>query len=177
MLVSDTSKEQKFEIPAAGKHDAVLADTIDLGIQETPFGKQQQIKLVWLLATLDSKGRMMRASCPYHATLHPDSNLYAAILNIRGDIPSLPFDLDTMIGRCNQLELVPTTSASGRVYAKVLAILPATKTVTIPTKFKRQQDLLQFKKKGQSTAPDFLKQLQARRASAAAPVSQDNCEL
>ena len=139
MLVSrKTSKT--FEPATEGTHLGVLCDVVALGAQDTPFGEREKVRLVWLLDEKDDEGHPKRAFATYTVSLHEKSRLFGAVRSITGRIPEEePFDLDSLIGRVSQLVLEHTT-ANGKVYANIAAILkaPAGATFPIPPDFRRK---------------------------------------
>jgi hypothetical protein len=75
-----TSESKVFELAPEGLFPAVLGDVIDLGEQETQYGKKRLLSLVYLLALKDSDGNPFRIFKRIAASSHENSNL-AVIYN------------------------------------------------------------------------------------------------
>lgn len=124
--------EQHFEPAPAGLHPAVCVDAVDLGLQETPFGTKHKVKLVWQTAQKNKLGEPFQIRQVYTASLAEGSNLRRDLESWRGrpftSAELKQFDLERLIAVNCQLSVTHATSKKGRTFAKVTAVVPASKT-------------------------------------------------
>lgn len=144
MLVSSNQKE--FEKPKSGLYRGVLADIVDLGPVAKVFKGVQKVvpmvRLVWLLNSKDKEGNFFRVMREVTATMSEKSNLFGLVREITGAVPKVPYELENIIGRNNELVISLDTAANGKQYANVKAILApqTTEVFTIPANFTRSKD-------------------------------------
>lgn len=141
MLVSNNTKD--FEKPDSGMFTGVLADVIDVGLQPTAYGPKAKVRLVWILNAKDTEGNYYRVMTQATASLNEKARLYQIVKDILGSAPPVPYELDGLIGKVNQLVIVREKSADGtKVFANVKAIIPAPPgtTFAVPQGFVRQKD-------------------------------------
>src|SRR5258708_859515 len=134
MLVNSNTKE--FEKPKSGLYRGALADVVDLGpVSKTFKGKVKvvpMVRLVWLLNAKDSEGNYFRVMRELTASMSDKANLYGVVRDITGATPVVPFELETLIGRNNELVISLDNAQNGKQYANVKAILaPQTKEVCL----------------------------------------------
>jgi hypothetical protein len=140
MLVSGSAKV--YEQPKGGLYEGVLADVIDLGLVEGMYGVKPRTRLIWFLNAADSEGNFFRVQKSYNAVLHEKSNLYADVRDMLGAAPSIPYELDNLIGKNFQLVIVPATKKDGTPCVNVKAILSPKpgQSFQIPADFVRNKD-------------------------------------
>lgn len=124
--------EQHFEPAPPGLHRAVCVDVVDLGMVEGKFGAKRKLKLVFQIEKRNKLKERFQARQSYTQSLMEGSNLRRDLKTWRGrdftpeEIKA--FDVEKLLGVNCQLSLTHETSKStGRVYAKVTAVLPAQK--------------------------------------------------
>ena len=120
-----------FDPAPPGLHHSVCVDVVNLGWQETKFGKKKQVKIVWQTKTKDAKGRRFQIRGTYTQSLNEKSNLRHILETWRGR-PFTPeelreFDVEKLIGVNCQIQVIHRASQKGRVYANAQAIVPAVK--------------------------------------------------
>ncbi len=140
MLVSGSNKV--YEQPKGGLYEGVLADVIDLGMVQGMYGIKPRTRLIWILNATDSEGNFFRVQKSYNAVLHEKSNLYADVRDMLGAAPSIPYELDLLIGKNFQLVIVPATKKDGTPCVNVKAILApkSGQNFQIPADFVRNKD-------------------------------------
>src|SRR6266403_4630335 len=101
MLVNSTSKV--FEKPKSGLYRGVLADVVDLGpITRVYKGKTRvapEVRLVWVLNSKDSEGNNFRVMRQVTASMSEKANLFGIVRDVLLTTPSIPFELETLIGK------------------------------------------------------------------------------
>ena len=130
LIVQENTKV--YEKPASGAYNAVLVDTVDLGIVATKFGNKSQVRIVWVLGkpdgsgyAVDSEGAPFQVISKLNASMNEKSDLFKLVRGVLGAAPPAgPYDVEQLIGRCNQLFIVCEKSADGlKTYANVKGIL------------------------------------------------------
>lgn len=137
------NKGKTFEKPDNGLFIGVLADVVDLGLQNTNYGPKKKVRLVWLLDAKDKEGNNYRVMQQCTASLNEKARLYAIVKDVLdGVAPPVPYELDNMIGKVNQLFIAREKSPDGtKEFSNIKAIAPAGgKTFAIPAGFVRQKD-------------------------------------
>jgi len=153
MLVSGSNKV--YEQPKGGLYEGVLADVIDLGMVQGMYGIKPRTRLIWILNATDSEGNFFRVQKSYNAVLHEKSNLYADVRDMLGAAPSIPYELDLLIGKNFQLVIVPATKKDGTPCVNVKAILApkSGQNFQIPADFVRNKDRQNQPPQQNSVAP------------------------
>jgi len=144
------NNQKPFEKPDSGVFAATLADVVDLGLVPTKYGTKAKVRLVWVLGSNDSEGRPFRVMRQFNATLNDRGDLYKAVKDILSTAPPVPYDIETLIGKSNQLVIIKET-VGDKIFVNVKGILPLGNLTApkIPADFVRAKD----KKKDQpSTA-------------------------
>ena len=130
-----------FEPVSEGVHAAVLADIVDLCVVDTAFGPKEKVQFIWLTDEADENGRTKYLFKRYTKSLHEKAALRKDVKAILGkDIEGSSFDLESLIGRNNQLVIQHSESNQGKVYANVIGILKAAVKLPIPADFQRKKD-------------------------------------
>lgn len=128
---------QDFEPAPPGLHHAVCVDVVNLGYQETKFGKKKQLKIVWQLKARDQKGKRFQVRRTYTQSLNDKSNLRHDLETWRGRPFSraelVEFDIEKLLGANCQMQVIHRISAQGRTYANPQAIVPAAKGMEVLT--------------------------------------------
>jgi hypothetical protein len=129
-----------YELCPPGFHQVVLADIVDIGVQETRYGPKPKIRLVWLVGSNDSTGKPFRLFQQATASGHEKSKLYAILNDALGRPPQRPIDTEQYIGLQAQALVIHNLAANGRTYANVKVLTPAAagQAVQIPADFKRK---------------------------------------
>ena len=140
MLVSGSNKV--YEQPKGGLYEGVLADIIDLGMVQGTYGIKPRVRFIWILNATDSEGNFFRVQKSYNAVLHEKSNLYADVRDMLGATPTIPYELDNLIGKNFQLVIVPATKKDGTPCVNVKAILAPKpgQNFQVPADFVRNKD-------------------------------------
>lgn len=181
MLISSSYKE--FEKPKSGLYRAVLADIIDLGPVKKVFKGTEKVvpmlRIVWILNSKDTEGNYFRVMKEYTASLSDKANLFGAIREITLSVPTIPFEMETLIGRNSELvvslDKATTGKNVGKFFANVKAILApqdnatlkATDVFMVPADFVRRKD-----KQPAGTAQPAAQPPAQQAAQAAAPAQQ-----
>jgi len=156
MAIVATKKEQKdFEIPADGLYQAVLADVIDLGNLPTNYGEKHRVRFIFILPDTDSEGRPFRLMQQMTLSLHEKSIMFKAVRRLLGKDPGESLDLETLIGKQCQLDVIQNEGAEGKMYANIATILAPIKNqaVGIPADFVRDCNKEKDQKPAQRAAP------------------------
>lgn len=143
MQVSGSNKVYEQPKATGGViYRAVLADVIDLGLVEGMYGIKPRVRFIWILDAKDSEGNYFRVQKSYNAVLHEKSNLYADVRDMLGAAPSIPYELDNLLGRNNNLLLTDAKKKDGTPCVNVKAILaaPAGSDFKVPADFVRNKD-------------------------------------
>ena len=152
-IVASKPEQKDFEIPGDGLYQAVLADVVDLGDQPTMYGVKPRVRLVFVLAETDSEGRPFRLMQHMTKSLHEKAALYKAVRRLLGKEPPDSLDLETLIGKQCQLDVVQNEGSEGKMYANIANVLSPVKgqAVGIPQDFVRNCDKDNDQKKAVAT--------------------------
>jgi hypothetical protein len=129
-----SANRKEFRVPDEGLYRAVCKDVVELGEQETPWGKKEFIELRWDLEEVNPEtAKPFEVRARYNRSLNEKSNLYKTLVLWRGRKFTAEelkkFDLDTLIGVNCQLQIVHNLDAEGRTWANVQAVIKAPKGV------------------------------------------------
>jgi hypothetical protein len=138
----------EYELAPQGVHPAVCADVVELGMQDTPWGPKEKIRLVWQIGELDSKGKRHTVVKLYTLSLHKKANLSLDLESWRGkkfteDERKEGFEIENVLGANCLLNVQHNAATEGRTYANVVAIMPLTKgaeKLSISPDFVRRKD-------------------------------------
>jgi len=128
MIVSKNPVE--YELLPNGLQPAVCVAVFDLGLQKGYMDKvQHKLAIMWELeARRETDGEHFLATKKYTACLEERANLTADLQSWRGKAFSpeelLGFDLDKILGKPCQLNLVQVTKTNGDPFVEVSAVLP-----------------------------------------------------
>jgi hypothetical protein len=152
-MIVNKKESKDFELPADGLYQAVLADVVDLGEQPTNFGDKHRARFVYILSETDSEGRPFRLFQQLNVSLHEKSGMAKVVRRLLGKDPGESFDLDLLIGKQCQLDVVQNEGKEGKVYANIMTVLSPTKNqaVGIPADFVRNIDKDKEPKPAQKT--------------------------
>jgi hypothetical protein len=123
------------ELHPEGLFAAVCVDVIDRGMVDTgAFGFKHMIDIRWLTSVEDEEtGHRLWVSRRYNNSLHEKANLRRDLQTWRGQKFTAEqlqrFDLETLLGKPCQVQIVQDTKPDGAVYANVTAVLPAAQGV------------------------------------------------
>lgn len=139
-MILDTSSGKTYELCPAGFHQVVLADIVDIGIQQTTYGPKHKLRFVWMTASVDKEGKPYRLFQQMTASGHEKGKLYATLSDALGSAPPQPIDTERYIGLQAQALVVHNTTQDGRTFANIKAAMPsaAGQQVPIPADFKRK---------------------------------------
>ena len=123
---------EEYELHPEGVHPAVCCDVVELGLQDTPWGPKQKLRLIWQSTELDSKGKRHTAAKLYTLSLHKKANLSLDLESWRGrkfeEVDRKEgFEIDDVIGANCLINIQHNAASEGRVYANVVAIMPLPK--------------------------------------------------
>lgn len=143
MIAPATNKKKQFELCPKGKQVIVLADVVDLGMVTTEFqGKektQHKVRLVWLTAAKDSKGKPFRLFQRVTLSSHPKSQLYGIVSDITGEEPRGEIETEDLIGAVAEAFVVHEP-VNGTTYANIKSLMPSDADLKVPGWFVRDQD-------------------------------------
>lgn len=148
LIVSE--QEREYRLPPEGMMSGVCCDVQDKGEELNAFnGKmQRKVRLVFQIDELhpDFK-RPFEVSSTYVLSLHEKANLRKVLATWRGrDFTAQElkgFDLEKLIGIPCQVQVQHRTSAKGRTFANVVAIVPlgkGMKALAVSPDYKRLKD-------------------------------------
>ena len=123
-----------FQPAPPGLHQAVCVDVVDLGMQDTKYGRKRQLKIVWQLKSKNEKGERFQVRGTYTQSLHEKSRLRHDLETWRGkpfkDSDLREFDVEKLIGANCQIQVIHRVSAQGRTYGNAQAIVPISHEMT-----------------------------------------------
>lgn len=132
---------KEYEKLSEGVHSAVLADIVDLGVQDTQYGPKRKVRFVWLTDEVDAEGQTKRAFETFTASLHEKATLRKRVDQIVGKtgVPvSGEFNLESLIGVNRRLVIQHNEGGQGNVYANVTSTLAPEKKLSVPKDFQRK---------------------------------------
>lgn len=141
MFLVDTNSKP-FEVAPSGDYVGVIADIIDLGKLKTKYGEKPALRIIWLLNANDSEGRPFRLMQQVSQSMHTKAALYKIVKEILDQEPTVPYDVDTLIGMSRRLYVKNEKAPNGQVYPNIKTIMPlGTQTaMTVPAGFVRAKD-------------------------------------
>jgi hypothetical protein len=154
-IIVNKPESKDFEIPADGLYQAVLADVVDLGEQPTNFGNKHRARFIYILTETDSEGRPFRLMQQLNVSIHEKSGMFKVVRRLLGKDPGESLDLESLIGKQCQLDVMQNEGSEGKVYANVQTVLAPVKNqaVVIPADFVRDCNKDKTAKPAQKSAP------------------------
>lgn len=133
---------QQYELPNEGVQAAVLADIVDLGIQDTNFGKKDRARFVYLLEEVDEKGEQKRAFQTFTKSLNEKASLRKTLSQLGAKFDAGAIDLESYVGKQVSLVIGYEDGSDGKKYARIVSIMKprAGQAVQIPDTFVRVKD-------------------------------------
>lgn len=158
MAITVCEPKSNFNPAPEGLFTAVCVDVVDMGEMETQWGMKRKIQIRWQLDEKDpDTGRPFMIAARYTASLSEKATL-RHILETWRSKKFTPeelqgFDLEKLIGVNCQIQIVHNPGDQGRVYANVLAVVPAAKGAEKirPVDYVREKDRA---KNGNAPAPE-----------------------
>lgn len=121
IIVKETGQE--WELPPDGLHKAVCCDVVDLGLQDTDWGKKEKVELRWQIAETMADGKPYLVMRRFTRSLHSKSTLRAFLITWRGrDFTQEElkgFDLEKLIGVTCQVQIIYAEGGDGHTWANV----------------------------------------------------------
>ena len=135
MAIIAMKKKSDFSPAPEGLHSAVCCDVVDLGEQETPWGKTYKVEIRWQLEDIDPKSeKHYMVVQRYTLSLHEKSRLRPMLEPWRGrkftNEELDGFDLEKLIGVNCQVQVVHNVKAEGEIYANVQAVVAPARGAT-----------------------------------------------
>ena len=159
MSVYVSAPERKYSVADEGLHEAVCVDVIDLGILESAFGPAHKVELRFVVDQQDDEGKAILVTARYRASLHEKAKLRQHLELWRGrkfTVDELKrFDLEAVLHKPCQLQIVHNITDDGSVWANVAAIITANKKsagVPVPKDYTRVKDRPSARQMGNGTA-------------------------
>jgi hypothetical protein len=132
MPVRVRNTQAEFTPAPEGLHRAVCCDIVELGLQDTPWGKKRKIEIRWQIDEMMENGKPFLVTKRYGASLHPKANLRIDLESWRGrpftDKEAEDFDLEVLLGVNAQLNIIHNKTEAA-TWANVKAIVPGSKGV------------------------------------------------
>lgn len=134
MTLKAPDKRRASNPPPEGLYPAVCVDVVDDGEVDTGFGPQHKITLVFEIDLENPEFEdRYRVYQRYTLSMHQKANLRKAIDGWRGkkftDDQAYDFDIETLVGKNAQIQVIHNITEDGRVFANVAAIVPPQKGV------------------------------------------------
>lgn len=133
MAIYATNKGSDFEPAPEGLHRAVCCDVVELGIIDTGFGRKRMIQIRWQIEERRKDGKPFLVLQRYAPSTHPKANLRRDLESWRGkkftEEEVQKFDVESILGKNCQLNVVHRPRAEGGVWANVTAIVPPAKNL------------------------------------------------
>lgn len=131
-------KAQQFPVPPEGLYQAVCVDVWDIWSEKDNFneGKIKDVtRIVWEINKVCKEeplvGKPYQVSQKYTASMHPKANLRRDVESWRGkamtDDEAMEFELEVLLEKNCQLQVVHNIGSNGITYANVKAVVPLAK--------------------------------------------------
>ena len=134
-IIAKDSGGTMFDPAPQGVHRAVCCDVIDLGEQDTKFGRKHKVRIVWETEEENPSTReRYQVRSTYTLSLNEKSSLSRDLESWRGrkftdEERRKGFDLSSLIGSNCQLQVIHNESSNGRTYANIQTVIPPQKGV------------------------------------------------
>lgn len=129
MAIYATNKKKDFQPAPEGLQRCVCCDVVDLGVIETKFGRKRMVYIAWQSEELRDDGKPFLIMKRYTPSLHKKANLRRDLESWRGkpftEEEASELDLESLLSKNCQLNIVHNTGDDGTIYANVSAIVPA----------------------------------------------------
>lgn len=156
-IISDNKPlgpSKQYPIASEGVAAIVLADVVDVGIEQTDNGPKPKVELYWVVDEKDAEGNYFVIKRKFTNSLHEKSNLYPIVVDLLGGVAPapLPYDLEQLIGRAN-MGVIKHANGKGnnadKKYANIASMLPLKpgQAFTVPTGYIRAKDGGQYGRK------------------------------
>jgi hypothetical protein len=141
-IYAESSGSKPRELVPAGMHIARCYSMIDMGTQETNYGKKRQIRLIFELPTElrtynEQKGMQpMVISSMFTLSMHEKASLRIFLENWRGktftDDEAKRFDVTALLGKECLLNVKHEVKTDGKIKDEISSANPLTKGMTAP---------------------------------------------
>lgn len=155
-IISDNKPlgpSKQYPIASEGVAQIVLADVVDIGLEQTENGPKPKVELYWVVDEKDPDGNYFVIKRKFTNSLHEKSNLYPIVLDLLGGVkPALPYDLEQLLGRAN-MGVIKHAKGRGdnadKTYANIASMLPLKpgQSFAIPPGYIRVKDGGQYGRK------------------------------
>ena len=119
---------KNFIPPPKGLWQAVCVDVEDLGLQQTPFGDKDKVRLTFQITERTPAGKRHEPRRPLNSNTHEKSTLrrFVEVLERRSfsTKEQQDYDLETLLGKNCLLQLVHVQGRNGQTYANIQTIVP-----------------------------------------------------
>jgi len=119
---------KNFIPPPEGLWQAVCVDVEDLGLQQTSNGEKDKVRLTFQITERTPEGKRHEPRRPLNSNTHEKSTLrrYVEVLERRtfSTKELEDYDLETLLGKNCQLQLVHVQGRDGQTYANIQTIVP-----------------------------------------------------
>lgn len=139
MPIYATYEPKKYTVAPEGLFPAVCVDVVDMGMRRNKLsGKDQhKCRIAWQLEEKDPEtGFRYVVSGFYTLSLNPKSTLSGILEAWRGkpftDAERTKFDVEKLIGKPCQVQIVHRAGMEGQVFCNVQAVVPLGKGMTAP---------------------------------------------
>lgn len=137
-----------------GLHLAVCCDVVELGLQETQWGRKRKIDIKFQIDELMENGKPFLVTKRYGASLHPKATLRIDLESWRSrpftDTETEDFELEVLLGVGCQINVVHNRTDAG-TFANIKAIVPLPKG----TKAMKVRDYVRVCQREGYEAPDM----------------------
>ncbi len=130
------AKQGAFRPAPEGLFNAVCVDVRDLGLKPTPSGERYKVEVRWQISEIDPVSQKpYLATQWYTLSLHEMASLrntVEVLLDRKlSDAEAIEgIDLETLVGKCCQIQIVHNRTAKGGVFANVKTCVPLSRSMT-----------------------------------------------
>lgn len=132
-IIAKDSGAGNYEPVPEGLYAAVCCDVIDKGLQETQYGAKHKVQIRWQIDHLREDGKPALAMATYTVSLSEKASLRKVLESWRGKKFTAKelegFDLELLLDKGCQVQLVHSLGQNGRTFANVQAVVPLGKGV------------------------------------------------
>jgi hypothetical protein len=120
------NNSKEFTPAPAGTHQAVCVDVVDLGVEETQWGKKHKVRIKWQIDEDMESGKPFLVQKKYTASLHEKANLRHDLESWRGraftESELAQFDLENLIGANCLVNIIHKPGSKGGTFANIASI-------------------------------------------------------